>query len=148
MEDVQLSFVDFILNHAVLTAIFIITLYITVVGTIKIKLSKVKIITPMDLALMVNHGNAVVLDVRQNAEFVQGHITNSVNVIESEIIGDNLGRSVSDKTRAVILIDKDGTKNYELGNQLVKNGYSDVSALKNGILAWQQSGLPLVTGNK
>ncbi len=148
MEEVNLSFIDFVLNHIVLVAIFLITLYVTIVGTIKIKMSKVKIISPMDLALMVNRNSAIVLDVRQSAEFVQGHITNSVNVIESEIVGDNLGRVGNDKTKAIILIDKDGTKNYELGNKLVKNGYTDVSALKSGILAWQQAGLPLVIGAK
>lgn len=144
MEEIHLSFIDFILNHVVLVAIFLITLYITIVGTIKIKLSKVKIISPMELALMVNRKNATVLDVRQNAEFVQGHITNSVNVIESDVINDNLGRVANDKTKSIIIIDKDGTKNYELGNTLVRNGFSDVSALKSGILAWQQAGLPLV----
>ena len=63
----ELDFFKFVLNHPVLVAIFSISLYFVIVNTIKMKLSKVKMVSPSELALLVNRDNAVILDVRSPA---------------------------------------------------------------------------------
>ena len=137
----ELDFFKFVLNHPVLVAIFSISLYFVIVNTIKMKLSKVKMVSPSELALLVNRDNAVILDVRSPAEFDAGHVAGAVRENESDIQKDNLGK---DKTKPVVVLDKDGTRTYELGGYLVKNGFEKVYALRGGILMWQQCSLPLV----
>lgn len=144
MEDVQLTFWEFILNHPILIAVFLIALYFTIVNTIKMKLSKVKIVTPNELAISVNHFDTIVLDIRSSDEFKIGHISQAINVIESDIQKDNLGSISKDKSKPVIIVDKDGTRTYELGAMLLNIGFKDVSALRGGIFNWQQAGMPLV----
>lgn len=140
----ELDFFKFVLNHPVLVAIFSISLYFVIVNTIKMKLSKVKMVSPSELALLVNRDNAVILDARSPAEFDAGHVAGAVRENESDIQKDNLAAIGKDKTKPVVVLDKDGTRTYELGGYLVKNGFEKVYALRGGILMWQQCSLPLV----
>lgn len=140
----ELDFFKFVLNHPVLVAVFSIALYFVIVNTIKMKLSKVKMLTPSELAMLVNHDNAVVLDVRAANEFDAGHIVNSIHETETALESNNLAGVGKDKSKPVVVVDKDGAKTYELGGHLVKNGFENVYALRGGILMWQQCSLPLV----
>ncbi len=142
--EVHLSFLDFVLNHYFLVGIFLVSLYVVVVNTIKMKVSKVVMLSPLQVAEKINRDNALVLDVRSSEEFVAGHLTQAVNVIESDIKNDNLGVISKDKSRPVVVVDRDGTRTYEIGNDLVKIGFTSVGALHGGVYIWQQAGLPLV----
>ena len=93
----ELDFFKFVLNHPVLVAIFSISLYFVIVNTIKMKLSKVKMVSPSELALLVNRDNAVILDVRSPAEFDAGHVAGAVRENESDIQKDNLAAIGKDK---------------------------------------------------
>ncbi|MBQ8706635.1 MAG: rhodanese-like domain-containing protein [Succinivibrionaceae bacterium] len=142
--DVQLSFLDFVLNHYILVAVFLVSLYVVVVNTIKMKVSKVRMLSPQDVVYRINHDNALVLDVRAADEYAAGHLPEAVNVIESDVQNDNLGNIAKDRSRPVVIIDKDGTRTYELGAYLLKAGFVSVSALHGGMFSWQQEGLPTV----
>ena len=125
----ELDFFKFVLNHPVLVAIFSISLYFVIVNTIKMKLSKVKMVSPSELALLVNRDNAVILDVRSPAEFDAGHVAGAVRENESDIQKDNLAAIGKDKTKPVVVLDKDGTRTYELGGYLVTRRNFDVAAV-------------------
>lgn len=140
----ELDFLTFVLNHPVLIAVFLISAYFVIVNTIKMKLSKVKMLNPAEVSLLINRENALVLDLRPRAEYDLGHVTSAVSAIETDLEKDNLGEIAKDHNKPVIVIDKDGTRTYELGEHLVKNGFTQVYALRGGIFSWQQSNLPLV----
>ncbi len=142
--EVQLSFLDFVLNHYILVAVFLVSLYVVVVNTIKMKLSRVGMLSPMEVAEKINRDNALILDVRSNEDFALGHLPGALNVIESDILNNNLGNASRDKTRPAVIVDKDGTRTYELGNELLKIGFKSVFALHGGMFVWQQEGLPTV----
>jgi rhodanese-related sulfurtransferase len=142
--EVQLSFLDFVLNHYILVAVFLVSLYVVVVNTVKMRLSKVGMLSPMEVAEKINRENALILDVRSNEEFALGHLPGSLNVIESDILNNNLGNVSKDRERPAVIVDKDGTRTYELGNELIKNGFKSVFALHGGMFTWQQEGLPTV----
>lgn len=145
MEEVNLSVGDFVLNHTILIAVFIISLYFVISLTIKLMLSKVAIIKAGPLTQMINNDeNVLLFDMRPAGEFVKGHITGSFNVQEEDIVKDNLGKLGSDKSKPVVVIDKDGNRNHELGGKLVKIGFEKVYALELGVYGWAESGLPLV----
>ena len=143
-QDVQLNFLDFVLNHYIVVTVFLVSSYFVVVNTVKMKLSKVGMLSPMQVAEKINREDAMVLDVRSQEDFATGHLPRAVSVIESDILNDNLGYVSRDRDRPVILVDKDGTRTYELGEQLLRIGFKSVYALHGGMYSWAQEGLPSV----
>ena len=96
-----------------------------------------------ELVQMVNNDNAVVIDVRDKAEFDQGHIVDSINIpfgnLESRI--DEL-KKYQDKP--LVIACKMGQHSGQAGTLLRKNGFENVSRLRGGITDWRGQNLPVV----
>lgn len=88
------------------------------------------------------------IDTRSLEEFRAGHIIDSVNVLPSDIKGNKLNSVDKFKDRPVIVVDNNGLTAQGLANQLAKNGFAKVYALKEGIAGWRASNLPLVKKHK
>jgi hydroxyacylglutathione hydrolase len=96
-------------------------------------------IAPADVEARMNAG-AIVIDVRNTAEWRSGHITGSLHV--------PLGRLVSqmnDRPRAqsVVLVCETGSRSAIGASLLAAAGFEDVTNLTGGVAAWRREGLPL-----
>ena len=90
---------------------------------------------------MINDQNAVIVDVRPNAEFVAGHLPNAKN-IPSDDIAKRLGELPAGKP--VIVVCGSGNRAGKAAAALRAAGRQDVFCLEGGVAGWQQAGLPLV----
>lgn len=95
----------------------------------------------LEATRMINDRNAVVLDVRSQAEFQKGHLPNARN-IPAEDVGKRLGEVPSN--RPVIVVCASGQRSRGAVAALKQAGRQDVVSLVGGIGAWQQASLPLV----
>ncbi len=91
---------------------------------------------------MINREDALVLDVREAAEYAKGHILGAKNVP----LGD-LGRKLAEleryKARPVILCCESGSRSGGAIAVLRQRGFDKVHNLAGGFGAWQQAGLPV-----
>ncbi|HSH39516.1 MAG TPA: rhodanese-like domain-containing protein [Chthoniobacterales bacterium] len=89
----------------------------------------------------VLRGEAVLLDVREEAEFRQGHAQGaqhlSKGVIEVEI--EDL---VPDPNQVIIAYCGGGSRSALVADNLQKMGYSNVRSLAGGMRAWNETVLP------
>lgn len=92
---------------------------------------------------LIASDNGILLDVRTEAEFGNGHIANA----------GNLNFYAPDFKRSLLLLPKDqpiylycltGSRSVVTANILVENGYKNVYNLKNGIMEWNIQNLPVV----
>ena len=97
---------------------------------------------PTDAVMLINRKDAVVLDVRSESEFAGGHITNSRHVPEKDI-GDRAKELEKFKSKPVIVSCASGRRAATVVASLRKLGFTDAVALRGGIAAWQQAGMPL-----
>ncbi len=104
-------------------------------------------IGPVEATQLINHKDAVVLDIRENREFHGGSILHSVHVPLSEL-KDKLERLEKYKDRPVVVSCRSGSRSGVACATLKKNGFDEVYNLKGGILAWQNASLPLTMPNK
>ena len=91
---------------------------------------------------MINRQDALVLDVREQAEFAQSHILNSRGLPMSQIearIGD-IGKF---RDKPVIVYCATGNRSSAAVATLRKLGFSNAVNLSGGFAAWQQAGLPV-----
>jgi len=93
---------------------------------------------------MINHKNAVVIDVRPAADFAKGHIVNAIN-IPASTLKNQQNQLNKYKDKPVILSCRSGAQSSVACKQLSKDGFVDVHNLKGGILAWESDNLPVST---
>lgn len=136
-------FPEFISNHSSLVLAFVVilgallwTLWQSIGGGMK-KLS------PMDATQLINREDAVVLDVRSDGEFNQGHIVNSVNIPQKSV-QEQLSKLEKYRGRPIITACRTGQIAQGVGNVLRKNGFDQVYNLAGGLVAWEGANLPLV----
>lgn len=85
---------------------------------------------------------AVVIDIRREAEFDNGHIKNSNN-IEAEMVYTVPKKIADPETEIWVMCRTKHRATYFVG-MLYKYGYKNVFLVDGGIAAWAEEGLPLV----
>ncbi len=91
---------------------------------------------------LLNQGEAVVVDVRDSAEYKAGHIIDAINIPFSSLAKkhDQLDKH---KTKQIIVVDKMGQHASSAGKLLRDKGFN-VVRLQGGISEWTQQNLPLI----
>jgi len=91
---------------------------------------------------LINRRDAVVIDVRDAADFASGHIPNARHMPVAEM-EKRLKELEKLKSRPVIVSCRSGNRAAAASAVLRKNGFQEVFPLKGGILGWQQASMPL-----
>lgn len=94
------------------------------------------------LTRMVNSGSAVVLDIRDAAEFKEGHIVDALHIPHAKI-NDRITELDAHKSKTIILADKMGQHAGMAGRALRAKGF-EVNRLQGGMSEWQNNNLPVV----
>lgn len=94
------------------------------------------------LTQLVNRDEAVVIDLREAAEFKAGHIVDALNIPFTKV-AERSAELEKYKTKSLVLVDKMGTHTGAAGRQLRKQGFT-VLRLEGGITEWQNQNLPLI----
>ena len=94
--------------------------------------------------LLMNQQNALVLDVREEAEFAAGHIVNARNVPLGRLSGSSdVADTISKKKdRTIVVCCASGNRSAAAVSALKKLGFPNAYNLAGGISAWKQAGLP------
>jgi len=100
-------------------------------------------ITPAQLTAILNREDGVVLDLRDAADFRQGHIVDSVNLPFSKL-GERIAEIERYRDKPVIVVCKMGQSAGAATRTLKEKGFEKVYRLGGGIMEWQASQLPLV----
>jgi rhodanese-related sulfurtransferase len=99
-------------------------------------------ISTLQATLLINQQNALVLDVREAAEYEKGHMLNARNIPlgELEARAAEIGKH---KAKPVIVVSDNDNRSGRAATALRKLGFEQVFTLGGGIGAWRQAGLPL-----
>jgi len=100
------------------------------------------VVDPIQAVQKMNHGNAVVLDVREPNEVSNGTIVNAIHIPLGSL-GSRLRELEKHKAGPIIVNCRSGHRSSQACSILRKNGFEQVYNLKGGIMAWQAANLPL-----
>ena len=100
-------------------------------------------LSPQNAVQRINREKAVVIDVREPAEFAAGHITNAKNVPLAQF-EERLPQVVKNKALPVILVCATSPRAVRAQVLARKLGYDHAEALAGGLQAWRTAGLPVV----
>lgn len=99
-------------------------------------------VDPARATELINHDDAVVVDVRPMADFNQGHIIGAIN-IPSNGFANQLKQLERHKAKPIIVSCRSGAQSAQACATLRKAGFEKVHNLRGGILAWQSANLPV-----
>lgn len=137
---------QFVSKHPILSLSWIALLIAVVVTTFKSRFSRVQEVSRAETTRLINKEEAVVVDIRSRDDYRKGHIINSVNLVLSDLKGNNLGELSQYKAQPIIVACAHGTSSREAAEWLFKAGFERVFTLKEGISGWSGENLPLARG--
>ena len=131
--------IEFAMNHWILVAAFVV---IAAYLIYTMALGEKGSVDPSAATEMINHQQAVVLDVRPSADFHKGHIINAIS-IPSNGFSNQISTLNKHKDKPIIVSCRSGAQSSGACQLLRKSGFEQVYNLKGGILAWQSANLPI-----
>jgi rhodanese-related sulfurtransferase len=100
-------------------------------------------VSPADARKQIDGGDAVLIDVREETDWREGHAKGakhlSRGVIELEI-----EEEIPDVKRPIICYCGGGSRSARVAESLQKMGYENVRSMAGGLHAWKEEGLPIV----
>ena len=142
------EYIDFFQQNMILSLVWAGLLVAFIMNIVKSATAAYKEVNVNQLTHLMNRENGVVVDIRSKDEFKQGHITDALHILPSDIKAGNFGSLENRKSDPIIVVCKTGQTAQESANLLAKAGFENVSLLKNGLIAWSEANLPLVRGKK
>ena len=130
---------EFIGSHPILVGSFVVILILFIRNEVA---RGGQSVTAQELVNLVNRDGAVIVDVRDNAEFSSGHIVDSINIPHTSL-ADRVGELDKHKEKNIVVACKMGQHSGAAGTVLRKAGFN-VSRLKGGITEWRNQNLPVV----
>lgn len=135
------NFGEFLINHWLLWSIFFALVVMIISTSLAGSLSGSMTVTTRQAIQIVNQQKGLFLDVRDNAEFVKGHIAESVNCPASSF-ADKVA-TLKNKKQPIIIVSSNGQGTVPIAKKLQESGFSDIYLLKGGLQTWNQDRLPL-----
>ncbi len=109
-------------------------------------LTSVSVVQEIDVnSLACRSAETMVLDMREPAEFEQGHVPGAINLPQADLAShlDELPRH-----RPLAVICRSGARSLRATQFLRQVGFEQVANVQGGTLAWQAAGKPLVFGKQ
>jgi rhodanese-related sulfurtransferase len=139
MQDIFL----FAQHHLALSiTLLIILVLLMLLELIKLK-QGAKSITPALATHLINHQNAVIVDIRHPDAFAAGHIVNAISVPYTELEPKH-SKLNKFKTQPIVIACASGIESPRAASFLTKKGFNNIFVLTGGIRGWKEADMPLV----
>ena len=102
----------------------------------------IKEVNSAEALQLINHKNAIILDVRQESEYKSGHLLNA-NLIPLGNLAGRIGELERYRELPIVVVCRSGNRSASACATLGKLGFAQAYNLSGGVIAWQKSNLPL-----
>ncbi|MDR1660856.1 MAG: rhodanese-like domain-containing protein [Azoarcus sp.] len=105
------------------------------------------LLTPLEATMLINREDAVVVDVRDQGDFEQGHLPNARHLPLAEL-GRRTGELEKFRARPLIFYCGSGSRAATAIATLKKAGFEKLYNLRGGLFEWEKAGQPLTRKKK
>jgi rhodanese-related sulfurtransferase len=102
----------------------------------------VKEVNSVEALQLINHKNAIVLDVREPNEYDSGHVLNS-KLMPLGKLKERMGELEKFKEQPIVVVCRSGNRSGTACFLLGRQGFNHAYNLAGGMQAWQKNNLPL-----
>lgn len=135
--------IEFIANHPFLIALWVAIALLLLWNLLGDSLGGIRALNTAEVIRLINHEDALLVDLRSKADFDKGHILNAENIpvasLDEQI--DRLSKRAGD--RPIVLVCGNGMESQRAGRKLQQAGVEKLHLLKGGLPAWREANLPV-----
>ena len=136
------EYIIFIKNNPILFLLLIASLITIIVYEVKLKLAANTELTALQLLHHSNNEQALIVDIRDLADFKKGHIPQAESIPLSELDSRSDHLKNSNKSYIVFYC-QTGMRSQDAIKKFTKLGFKNIYQLKGGIEAWLNANLPI-----
>lgn len=133
---------EFIINHWILSSLFVILLYLVFSDTLNRRLSGLQPINVSEAVNLVNQQKGCFIDVREEEAFAKAHIVDAINIPHSQL-DEDFSKKLKKMDQPLVVVCDSGQKSRAAAKKLKTKGYTNVFILSGGLHAWRDAKLPL-----
>lgn len=104
-----------------------------------------KALGPAQLTTLLNHDDALLVDLSPAGDFEKGHIAGARNITPGQFDPEHKQLAKA-RDLPIVVTCRTGQASMAAAARLRKAGFTRVHWLEGGVAAWQQASLPLVRG--
>lgn len=138
---------EFVANHTLLVGALVLVGGMLIWNIFSGLLFGVENLAPLAATQLINHQDALLLDVREDSEYAEGHILNSQHIPLGALAG-KIGSLEKQRERPMVIACRSGNRSAHACRLLKKHGFTQVYNLQGGMMAWQNANLPVVRGKR
>ncbi len=101
-----------------------------------------ELVTPKEASVLTSEKQAVIVDVREDDEWNEGHIAGAIHIPLNQL-NDHLSELQQYKDSTIITQCRSGKRSLKALELLKSAGFSKVSSMDGGIVAWSKDGLAI-----
>ena len=106
------------------------------------RFSGVNDVGTLEATQLINHKDAMVLDVREDSEFASGRIPRSKHIPLGQV-ANRIQELDKFKDKPIVVSCRSGNRSSSACVALRKHGFTQVYNLRGGMIAWEQANLPV-----
>lgn len=106
------------------------------------RLRGVKEVDAAEALQLINHKNAIILDVREESEYKSGHLLNAKWIPLGKLVS-RIGELERYRDLSIVVVCRSGQRSASACVALGKQGFAQAYNLSGGVMGWQKSNLPL-----
>ncbi len=133
---------QYLQNNLMLVAVVITSGFMLFWSFFGNRIRGLKEVNTVEALQLINHKNALILDVRNEAEFQSGHILNA-KLIPLPNLSGRTGELERYREQPIVVVCRSGQRSASACAMLGKKGFTQAYNLSGGVMAWQKSSLPL-----
>jgi len=137
---------DFTSKNMVLAVLLMISLFVLIFSELRRKASGMVAVEPAAAVALINN-DGIVIDLRSNEAFSNGHIVNARNIPYADLDA-HTEKIKKFKNKPIVAVCDAGATATRAVAALRNAGFVSAYGLKGGMNAWTQAGLPVVSGKK
>jgi len=136
------EYIEFTNNHPMLVGSFFAILTLLVFNLFGGRMRGYSVASPADATTLINRNEALVIDVRTEKEFNDGHIVNALHIPQADI-KNRVNELEKHKHKPIIVSCRSGQRSAQVCGVLKKQGFDHTYNLAGGVIAWQNANFPL-----
>lgn len=133
---------EFLLNNMALVALFLASGALLVWPELSVFAGGADSVGTLEATRLMNQPGAIVLDVRESAEFASGHLPHARHIPLAQL-ASRIDEIAKFKDKPVVVTCRSGSRSGSACRALKKAGFNKVYNLKGGVPAWEQASLPV-----
>lgn len=136
------TFLQFVIHHWFLWTMLVVVLGLIAWAELNSNAAGSRAVTPSNAVNLMNHEQAVVIDIRNKEAYKSGHVLGAIHLPATEF-SQKWSKLNESKDKPIIVVCAQGMQAQKIAKELKAKSFEKVYHLQGGMSAWRGAGLPI-----